>query len=163
VRRRSEPATGYVIVRLPLGGPDSLFTYLRMSDFSGIRREPLRGRVAIVVEFQRKPRADPQNDFERQVSRMAGTLWIDEASQSVIRIESYFTDDDNRNVQGSSLRLERTLVNDEVWLPSRLEMNLRRSWVFGKFSNWINTVQYTGHKKFSVDSDFKITLPDAGR
>ena len=121
------------------------------------------GIKAIVVEFQPKPRADPQNDFERQASKMAGTLWIDEASQSVIRLESYFTDDDNRNVQGSSLRMERTFVNDEVWLPSRLEMNLRRSWAFGKFSNWVDTVLYIGHKKFNVDSDFTITLPDAGR
>lgn len=119
--------------------------------------------MAIVVEFQPKPPADPRNDFGRQVSKMAGTLWIDDASQSVIRIESYFTDDDNRNVEGSSLRMERTLVNDEVWLPSRLEMNLRRSWAFGKYTNWIDTVQCTGHKKFTVDSDFTITLLDAGR
>lgn len=163
VRRAQQPGSGFVIVRSLLGAPDSLFAYLRMSEFSGVRRERLRGRVAIVVEFQPKPRVDPSNDFERQVSKIAGTLWIDEASQSVVRIESYFTDDDNRNVEGSTLRMERTLVNDEVWLPSRLEMNLRRSWAFGKFSNWIDTVDYTGHKKFSVDSGFTITLPDAGR
>ena len=50
---------------------------------------------------------------------MAGTLWIDEASLQVIRVESYFRDDYNRTVQGSSMRIEFTLVNDEVWLAAR--------------------------------------------
>jgi hypothetical protein len=163
VRREQPSGSGFVVARMPLGAPDALFAYLRMSDFSSVRRERLRGRVAIVVEFQPKPRVDPSDDFERQVSKIAGTLWIDEASQSVVRIESYFTDDDNRNVEGSTLRMERTLVNDEVWLPSRLEMNLRRSWAFHEFSNWIDAVQYSGYKKFDVDTDFNVTLPDAGR
>ena len=56
--------------------------------------------------------------------------------------------------------MERTLVNDDVWLPSRLETNVRRTWAFGKHSNWTDTVVYSDHKKFSVDSDFKVTLPD---
>jgi hypothetical protein len=162
-RLQRHPGSGFVIVRMPLGAPEALFAYLRMSDFSGARREMLRGRAAIVVEFQPKPRANPNNDFERQVSKMAGTLWIDDASQSVMQLESYFTDDDNRNVQGSTLRVERTLVNDEVWLPSRVETNLRRSWAFKKFSNWIDAVQYSGYKKFNVESDFTVTLPDPSR
>ena len=156
-------SSGRTIVWAPLGPVGSFPAYLRMSDFSNIRRERVRGRAVIVVEFQPKRGVASNSDFERQASKMAGTLWIDEASQHVIRIESYFCDDDNRNVQGSSLRLERTLVNDEVWLPSRLEMNLRRSWAFGKLSHWLDAVQYSDYKKFNVETDFTVTLPDVGR
>ena len=90
---------------------------------------------------------------------MAGTLWIDDASQHLIRIESYFRDDYDGSVQGSSLREERTLVNDEVWLPSRDESNLRRSWAFGKLSLWLLATQYADHKKFTVETDSTVTLP----
>jgi hypothetical protein len=59
--------------------------------------------------------------------------------------------------------MERTLVNDEVWLPAHLEMNLRRSWAFGKLSNLLSAVDTTGYKKFTVETQSTVTLPDAGR
>jgi hypothetical protein len=59
-----------------------------MSDFSHIRREQLRGRAAAVVESQPKRGVAANIAVERQIRTMAGTLWIDEASQQVIRVES---------------------------------------------------------------------------
>jgi hypothetical protein len=161
--RRSQPSpAGRVLVWGPLG-PVSIAAYSRLSDFSNARREQLGGRPVIVVEFQPKPRVAPNGDVERQASKLAGTLWIDEAAQHVIRIDSYFRDDENGNVEGSSLRMERTLVNDEVWLPSRFETNLRRSWAFGKLSTLLGVVDYSGYKKFTVETESTVTLPDAGR
>ena len=138
-------------------------SYRRIADFSNIRRERVRGRPALVLEFQPKSGAAPIGDVERQVAKMAGTLWIDEASQQVIRIESYFFDDYASVVQGSSVWMEQTLVNDEVWLPSRIETNLRRSVNFGALLQALIAVQFTGHKKFTVETDTSVTLPGAGR
>lgn len=94
---------------------------------------------------------------------MAGTLWIDDASQQVIRIESHFIDDYDSIVQGSSVWMEQSLVNGEVWLPSRIETNLRRSLAFGALAQPLITVQFKDHKKFNVETDTTVTLPDAGR
>ena len=156
----ARPSSGFVIVRMPLMTSDWLSAYRRMSDFSNIRRERLRERAVLVVEFRPKPGVAPKTDFERQTRAMAGTLWIDEASQHVIRMESYFCDDYERTVQGSSVRVERVLVNDEVWLPSRTETNHTLSFAFGTSARFIGGVQYADHKKFNVATDSTVTLPE---
>ena len=162
LRRAQEGSSGWgTRIRVPLlMAGDWLSASRRMSEYSNIRREQLRGRTAVVVDFQPKHGVTSNRDVERQIGAMAGTLWIDDASQHVIRIESYFRDDFDRTVRGSSMRVERTFVNGEVWLPSRIEVNRRLSWAFGKLSHWLDTEQYTDHKKFTVES--KVTLPDPG-
>jgi hypothetical protein len=86
---------------------------------------------------------------------------VEERFFDVIRVDSYFRDDYGRTAQGSSLRIERTLVNDEVWLPSRADLALRWNLFFGARSQWLTTLQCTDHKKFTVATDSAITLPDA--
>jgi hypothetical protein len=150
---------GLATVWVPLMGGDWLQVYQRMCDFSGIRRERVQGRAAVVVEFQPKRNAAPMDDLEHQAVSTAGTLWIDEASQSVIRFESYFRDEYDRTVPGSSIRYERTLVNDDAWLPSRSEINRRVRFAFGHSSYHLGTLLFTDHKKFSVESRIVPTNP----
>lgn len=163
-RRQAPAAQGGSSLRLwvPLG--TSWFpTHRRMSAFSNIRRERLGGRAVLVVEFEPKPGVAPNSDVERQAGATSGALWIDEALQTAIRVESYLSDDYERSVAGSAMRAERILVNDEVWLPSRNEMNVRHRFVFGKFGQWVNTIEFANHKKFGVATDFIVALPDAAR
>ena len=100
---------------------------------------------------------------------MAGTLWIDEASTQVIRMESHFADGFEQMVQGSSMRTERTLVDGDVWLPLRSELSMRRNLeLFGAFpvsasQPLLLSIQFSGHRKFSVDSHVEVPLPEAGR
>ena len=145
------------MVWAPLGS--SFAGYLRMSDFSHGRRERLLGRPVIVVEFEPKRGGRPEGDVDRQAGKLAGTLWIDEASEHVIRIESYFTGDHNGNVQGSSVRMERVLI-DDVWLPLRFEMRLHRDLAFGKSSSSFAEVRSSDWRKFDVATEFTVTLPD---
>ena len=164
---RREPAgrlmASAVLVGTPLVGTDWFQALHRMSAFSHVRREPLRARPVIAVEFRPRPGVAPNTDGERMVNHLAGTLWIDEASQQAIRLEAHLSGDSEREIAGSGLRVERTLVNDEVWLPARTEMNLRRSYAFGSFSQHVTTISYTDHKKFTVETDSAVTLPDQGR
>jgi hypothetical protein len=169
-RQEESGATGYVlrnlwgslVIRVPVMTAGWFPAYRRIADFSHIRRERVRGRAFVVVEFQPMDGVVPNGDVERQASTMAGTLWIDEASQQVIRIESHFVDDYDSIVQGSSVWMEQTLVNDEVWLPSRIETNLRRRLGFGALAQPLITVRFTDHKKFSVETDSRL-MPDVGR
>lgn len=147
-------------IYMPLGA--NVFSALvRMSEFSNVRRERLQRRAVVVVEFQPRRDAAPKNPIELQASRMAGALWIDEASRYAVRIDSYFRDDFERTIQGSSITMERTFVNDEVWLPSRDEVNLRWSFAFGNRSQFLSTSTYSGHKRFGVETDSGFRLPDA--
>ena len=160
---------GSLVAEMPMLEGNWFPVYRRMAEFSNIRREQLRGRRALVLEFRPKRDAAANSDFERQVGRMSGTLWIDEASQQVIRIESHFGESYEQMVQGSSMRTERTLVDDEVWLPSRSELNMRRNLaLFGTFPVSASqplflAIQFTGHRKFSVETSFEVQPPDPTR
>jgi hypothetical protein len=151
---------GSLVLRVPVITTGWLPAYRRMSEFSSVRRERVGTRTAVVMDFQPKGGVAASGDVERQAIRMAGTLWIDEASQQLIRLESHFIDDYESVVTGSSIWVEQTLVNGEVWLPSRVETNVRRSLAFGALAQPLATVLFTGHKKFGVETDAAIALPD---
>ena len=155
VAPRSDGLTLYM-----LQGASAFSALVRMSEFSGARREQLRGRAMVVVEFQPRRGVAPRNLLERQISRMAGAVWIDETSHHLALVESYFRDDHERTIQGSSIRMERTLFNDEVWLPSRDELQQRWSFAFGNRSQWQSTSIFSGHRKFGVDTDAGFRLPE---
>ena len=152
---------GSLVLRVPVMTSGWFPAYRRVSHVSNLRRESNGSRTAIVMDFQPKSGVVPNGDVERQASRMAGTLWIDDASQQVIRIESHFIDDYDSIVQGSAVSMEQTRVNDEVWLPSRIETNVRRSLNFGAMAQPLVMVQFTDYKKFGVETDSAIALPDA--
>jgi hypothetical protein len=154
---------GSLVLSVPVMTRGWFPAYRRVSDFNNIRRERNGPRAALVMDFRPRPGVTPVGNVERQVSKLAGTLWIDEASQEVIRIESHFIDDYDSIVQGSAVWMEQTLVNDEVWLPSHLETNVRRSLGFGALAQTLVTMTLTAHKKFGVETDSAVTLPDAVR
>ena len=155
--------SGLVMLRMPVLADGWLPAFRRMCVFSDIRREQMAGRRVLVVEFEPRRGVAARGDFERQAAVTAGTLWIDEALQTVIRIDAYLTDDWERTVKGSSVRVERTLVNGEVWLPLRTEVSTRLQFAFGNLSQFLSTGDYSNHKKFTVSTDSTIALPDAGR
>jgi len=154
---------GGLVLRVPVMTAGWFPAYRRMSAFSNVRRERVRGRAVVVIEFQAKSDAVPNGDVERQAGKMAGALWIDDVSHQMIRIDSYFFDDYGSVVQGSSVWMEQTLINDEVWLPSHFETNVRRSLGFGALAQSLLAVQFTDHKKFQVETDSTIALPAAAR
>jgi hypothetical protein len=161
VDRRVQEVRGLrgTLLRMPMESPDWFPAFLRMSEFSHVRRETVRGRPAVVVDFQPKRGVTPMNDFERQVARMAGTLWNDEASRYVIRIESFFREDYDRTGRGSTIRAERVLINGEVWLPSQREIDERMNFAFGKFALFFGTIQFTDYKKFTVEATVRSPQP----
>jgi hypothetical protein len=155
---------GSLVAEMPLLTSDWLAAYLRMSDFRQVRHEQVRGRPVIVVEFQPRRGVAPNRPFERQAGTMAGTVWIDDALGQVMRIESYFLEGYEEVHPGSSMRMERTLVDGEVWLPSRSELNVRRNLPpFAVSQPLAFGTELVDHRKFSVETDFELTLPAAAR
>ena len=61
------------------------------------------------------------------------------------------------------MRVERTLVNSEVWLPLRTEVSTRLQFAFGNLAQFLSTGDYSNHKRFIVSTDSTIALPDAGQ
>jgi hypothetical protein len=79
-----------------LGGSEEIsmavWRFFRYAEFTSPRREQVRGRETLVLDF--KPRADfrPANEVQRPYARLAGRLWIDAADRAVVRLEAWPAD-----------------------------------------------------------------------
>jgi hypothetical protein len=102
--------------------------FLELGSFSNARRVMWNGRDTIAVDFAGDPKARTQNRAEDVVRDMAGTVWVDEEDRAIARIEGHFLNTFKIgagllvNIQkGTSFSIEKKKINDEVWLPTRVD------------------------------------------
>jgi hypothetical protein len=104
--------------------------FLELGTFSNPRREPLNGRSTIVVDYAGNPNAKTRNRMESVIRDLAGTIWIDEQDRAIVRLEGHFADSFKIGAglvmsirKGTTFSMQQIKVNNEVWLPSRIEAN----------------------------------------
>lgn len=111
----------------------SIAEVLRASNLINPRRERLKGRDVIVFDFEPNPNFNFDNakSFLKFFGKTAGVMWIDENDKQVARIEAVLADSYKvgggmlaKLRQGASFTLEQERVNDEIWLPSAVDINL---------------------------------------
>ena len=101
---------------------------LELGSFGNARREEVKGRDTILVDFTGDPKAKTRNAGENAMKEMGGTVWVDEADRAIEHIEGRFLNDFKVggglvvNVKkGTSFSLTQQKVNDEVWLPEEID------------------------------------------
>jgi hypothetical protein len=106
----------------------SVSRLLELGAFTNPRRVQLNGRDTIAVDFTGDPKAKTRNRAEDVIRDLAGTAWIDEQDHVLARVEGHFVNSFKiaagliANVQKDTrFSMTQIKVNDEVWLPSRLE------------------------------------------
>jgi hypothetical protein len=98
-------------------------TFLRVATIGAARREESKGRKLVVFDFDPNPTFKARTDEEKIAQRLQGTIFIDEESRVVRRIEARFANDYRvggllaKVEKGSSFVVEQDLF-DGVWLPS---------------------------------------------
>lgn len=94
----------------------AVWRFFRYDEFTHPRREQVRGREAIVLDF--RPRADfqPANEIQKPYARLAGRLWIDAADKTVARLEAWPADAAAKTTAESSVVFEHKRMPDGVWL-----------------------------------------------
>lgn len=126
---------------------------LELGAFTNARRVELNGRSTIAVDYTGDPHAKTHNRGEDAVREMAGTAWIDEQDKVLSRVEGRFAHAFKVGAglvvnikEGTHFTFEQTKVNDEVWLPARIDAEgAARVMLFVSFSGKIRV----------VDSDFR--------
>jgi hypothetical protein len=138
---------------------------LELGRFSNAHRVLLHGRDTIVVDYSGDPKARTRTSFENVIRDLVGTIWVDEQDHAIARIEGRFVDNFKVgggllvNIQkGLTFSMEQTRINDEVWLPARVEGHgAARALLFFRF-NGAMTVMNSEYHKFKADS----TIVSAG-
>ena len=99
--------------------------------YQTLRRETIQGRQAVVVSFKAKPGKDDGSIEDRVLNRLAGTLWVDELTADVARLEVHLTEGFSMGVLGvmgaikdCRMDLASRLMTDGTWLPEKTKLSL---------------------------------------
>src|SRR5207237_4319277 len=85
----NRPKSGTQAIEEAKAFVDDLF---RVMDFKLVRRENIRNRSAIVVEFSPKKDAQPRTRAGMVLTRSKGEAWVDEEDGVLTRLQSRFTE-----------------------------------------------------------------------
>lgn len=141
----------------------TILSILRLSDLTSIRREMFQGHEVIAFDFEPKKGVKPKSRLETIITKLAGTMWIDEEAQQIVRVEARLIDSFKlagglfaKVSPSTAVVLEQAKIGDEVWMPSYSEANFAaRIMLFAKF-NRSRTTKYSDYKKYSIDNRYEL-------
>lgn len=138
----------------------SIADVLRASKLINPRRERFRDRDVIVFDFEPLPGYKPQKNYEKFFGKTAGAIWVDASDKQVARVEARLIDSFKVGggllaslKEGATFVLEQDHINNEIWLPSRADINLGVRVLLVKGINVNSVVTYGNYKRFNVESE----------
>ncbi len=132
-------------------------------DIQMLGREDIAGHAAVLVSFKPRSSYKPQTRQGEILKHVAGRAWVSEDDHQLARVDAEVIDDVSigfgilaKLKKGTRIVAERQKFNDEIWLPSRTEVSLAARVIF-KGYNLRQIVEYSEHKKFSVDTKLNFS------
>ena len=123
----------------------------------------LDGISTILVAFKAKPGYKPRSREGKVLQHIAGQAWIAEDDHQLAKLEAEIIDTISIGAgllakvqKGSRLNFERRKINDEIWLPVRVDASLNGRLLLLKGINQHEVTEYSDHKKYTVDTILKF-------
>ncbi len=126
--------------------------------FTLVGSEMVDGRDAWVIEGEPREHAEAHEKGANLVSKFRGRLWIDKSDIQLARFDIDATDTASvgwvlaRIHKGTRVLLQRSRINDEVWLPQSLSYKLDARVALFKGYKVDAQVTYRDYKKFRTSS-----------
>src|SRR5262245_14233584 len=133
-------------------------------EYQLVRREMVNGVSTIVVNFKPKKDYKPKTSDAKELRHVAGRFWVAEGDHQLARLEAEVIDSIKIGAgllaklqKGSTLTLDFRKINDEIWLPEKVDLLLNGRLLLLKGLNMRVVVEFSEHKKFNVDTT--LTFP----
>ena len=142
-------------------------SFLCIMRLTNPRHGQLNGRAVTICNFERDPAAKPKRMEEKVMQKVSGTIWIDEATHSIVRFEGRL--DQGFRVgggilgslhEGSNFSLEQVRVNDEIWFPSVATLHLEARVVFSGIRKNV-TLRNSNFQRFHINTSSVVSPPAA--
>ena len=141
---------------------DDLFA---LYDIHIVGRESVADQPSFLVTFKPRPNYKPKTREGGIMQHIAGKAWVSEDDHQLARLDAEVIDTISigfgmlaKLQKGTHILTERHKFNDEIWLPARTEISLAARLLMLKGFNVQEIVEFSDHKKFSVDTI--LTFPD---
>jgi hypothetical protein len=133
--------------------------FLRGSRFRDGRYEDYKGRRLLAYDFDPNPDYKPRTRAETLVSKLGGTVWIDPDALQVARLQARLVGTFKvagglfgSVHEGSDLVLAQERVNDELWMPSYVDLNVDARVLLVKGVHERIIDRFSNYRKFRVET-----------
>ncbi|MGH9663008.1 MAG: hypothetical protein ACRD9L_01115 [Bryobacteraceae bacterium] len=127
-------------------------------DFRLIGEEAVDGHPAWVLSFEPKPSYRPHNRMTSFLPKVHGRAWIDKAGCHWVRLNAETTGTISfglflaRLGPGAKMMFLQKRVNDEIWLPSQVNVQGEARLALVKKERAAVDITYSNYRKFQTDS-----------
>ena len=134
-------------------------------DFRIAGEEQIDGRDAWIIEGTPRPGYHARGSLAKLFPKFRGKLWIDKADYQWVKTEAEVTDTISwglfvaRLSKGARVDIQMTRVNDEVWLPKRIEAKASARLALVKKYNVEADTSFSNYRKFQVESRVVAATP----
>jgi hypothetical protein len=134
-------------------------------DFRLAGEESLEGRPAWVIEATPRPGFHSRTSIGKLFPKFRGKLWIDKADNQWVKTSAEATGNIwfglllARLSRGARVDIEMTCVNDEVWLPKRIEAQGAARLAMVKTLRMEMETTYSNYRKFQAESRVVAIAP----
>jgi hypothetical protein len=136
-------------------------------NFTMLPPETVDGRALYVIQGEPKRDYEPRSKNGKYLKSFRGKLWIDQNDFRWVKADLETIDTISfgwlvaRLHKGTHLYAEETRVNDEVWLPKLVRLNLDARIALFKEINEDVTQTYSNYKKFGAQTKI-VTVGEVG-
>ena len=126
----------------------------KVATFSNPRREIINGRRTLVFDYKGNPDAKTDNLGKEIMRQLAGTLWVDERDNAILRLNGSLQQ--NFHVgggllvnikKGSSLDFTQSLINGEIWFPAEFKAHVDGRFLLVKGFNGDGRQTFSDYRK----------------
>jgi hypothetical protein len=120
--------------------------------------EDLGGRQTYVIDAEPRPGFKPHGEGAKFLPKFRFRIWIDKAEGQWVKLDAQAIDTVSLGLflarihKGSRIVIEQTRVNDEVWLPRHVAVNVDVRLALVKNFDITEDVTYRDYKKFRSNS-----------
>jgi hypothetical protein len=132
-------------------------------NFQLLEDQPVDGKPCYRIRAEPKP-SFPFKGEAKVLAKVKGDIWVDKEHYQWTKVEAETIDTITamagllRLAKGTTFKVTRTLVNNEVWFPSHIEVQANaRAALFLTAAVEVEML-FSGFKKYSVDS--KVTIAE---
>lgn len=142
---------------------ETLDDVFAMYDMQILRREIIDGVPTIAVTFTARPNYKPKTSDGKVLQHIGGRAWIAEEDHELARLEAQVNDPISLGAgilaklqRGTTLAFERRKINNEIWLPVKVDIALNARLLLFKGLNFRQIDEYSDHRKYTVDTILKF-------
>jgi hypothetical protein len=127
-------------------------------DFTYRGLENVDGHSAYIIDCEPRPGYKPRDKAAKYLTKFRGRIWIDQSELQLVKMDAEAIDTVSwgfflaRIHKGAHLFVEQTRVNDEVWLPRRVQVKFDGRLALLKTLRMDIDIAFKDYKKFGSTS-----------